>query len=253
MDETATNLQRRVGERQGKRLGRRSRQHRAVERERPQHSKKVQQSLETRDRILDAAELLFARHSLYGVTVRNVAQKAGVDTALIHYYFGTKRGMFDAVFARRSEGINDARFAAMAEYEASCDGKVSVEGALRAFLSPILANDRQPDPGWKNFSALVALANNSQEWGGEMMSRYFDKVILRLIELLKKALPMARDEDLFWAYQMFSGSLMVLQAQTGRIELLSGGLCRSDDVDAFAERLVAFGAAGFHAVAERRR
>lgn len=241
------NLQRRAGNRGRKRLGTRSRQHQAPA-ETGADSKKSQQSQETRDRILDSAEELFASHGLYGVTVRNVATHAAVDTALIHYYFGTKRGLFDAVFERRAGGINSARLAAMDAYEASCGEGVTVQGALRAFLQPILEEDRQNDPGWRNYSALVALANNSKEWGGEMMSRLFDDVIRRLIALLKKAMPEARDEDLYWSYQMLSGSLMLLQAGTGRIELLSGGLCRSDDVDAFGERLIDFASSGFESV-----
>lgn len=182
------------------------------------------------------------------MTIRNVSEHVGVDSALIPYYFGTKRGMFDAVFARRAEAINLARLEAMADYEASVGDQVTVEGAIRAFLSPIFENDRHQDAGWRNFSALVALANNSKEWGGEMMSRYFDSVIHRLIELLRKALPAASAADLYWSYQMLSGSLMVIQASTGRIELLSKGECSSNDVDAFADRLVDYAAAGFRAV-----
>ena len=41
--------------------------------------------------ILNAAEDLVSRHGFYGVTVRQVAAEAGVDTALVHYYFGAKR------------------------------------------------------------------------------------------------------------------------------------------------------------------
>ncbi len=249
MKKPVTSLQRRAAEREGKRLGTRSRQHKIPAAPRP--SRKLQQSLETRDKILDAAEALFASHGLYGVTVRNVAQRADVDTALIHYYFGTKRGLFDAVFDRRAEGVNQARLDAMDAYERENAGKITAEGAIRAFLSPILEKDRHADEGWRNYSALVALANNSKEWGGEMMSRYFDHVIHRLIGLLRQAMPGASDEDLYWSYQMLSGSLMVIQASTGRIELLSGGLCESDDVDAFGERLVQYAAAGFRAVCER--
>ena len=58
---------------------------------------------ETRDLILDAAEDLFSKHGFYGVTIREVAREAGVDTALVHYYFGSKRELFDAVFLRRAE------------------------------------------------------------------------------------------------------------------------------------------------------
>lgn len=242
-------LQRKVATRNGVRKGVRSRQHKpATSRS---NAKKAQQSLETRERLLDAAEELFANFGLYGVTVRNVSEHVGVDSALIPYYFGTKRGMFDAVFARRAETINAARMTAMDAYEATVGNDVTVEGAIAAFLSPILENDRHEDAGWRNFSALVALANNSKEWGGEMMSRYFDHVIHRLIELLQKAMPEAKLDDLYWSYQMFSGALMVIQASTGRIELLSNGKCSSDDVDAFSERLVDYTVAGFRAVCER--
>src|SRR6185436_12353845 len=54
----------------------------------------------TRDAILNAAEKLFAEHGLDGVTVRDITKEAGVDVALAHYYFNTKRGLFDAVFMR---------------------------------------------------------------------------------------------------------------------------------------------------------
>lgn len=213
-------------------------------------NQKEQQSAKTRNLILDAAEELFARHGLYGVTVRNIADSATVDTALIHYYFGTKIEVFHAVFERRSGTINEARMQSMIDYEKEMAGDITVEGAIRAFLEPIFNNDRQNDQGWQNYSALVALANNSQEWGGEMMSQYFDKVIHHLIGLLRKAMPNANDQDLYWAYQMFSGSLMVIQANTGRIELLSDKKCKSDDVDAFGERLIAYTSAGFKAICE---
>ena len=50
---------------------------------------------DTRERILDAAEEQFSAHGFWGVTIREVAEQAKVDTALLHYYFNTKRGLFD--------------------------------------------------------------------------------------------------------------------------------------------------------------
>ena len=59
---------------------------------------KAEAAGDTRESILDAAEDLFSKHGFYGVTIREVAREAGVDTALVHYYFGSKRALFDAVF-----------------------------------------------------------------------------------------------------------------------------------------------------------
>ena len=48
-------------------------------------SRREGKSLETQGKILDAAEELFSVHGLYGVTLRDIASKADVDTALLHY------------------------------------------------------------------------------------------------------------------------------------------------------------------------
>ncbi|MDV6241329.1 TetR/AcrR family transcriptional regulator [Rhodococcus opacus] len=52
---------------------------------------------DTRDQILSAAREEFARAGYDAATVRAVAASAGVDTALVHYYFGTKEKLFLAV------------------------------------------------------------------------------------------------------------------------------------------------------------
>ena len=72
--------------------------------------------------------------------------------------------------------------------------------------------------------------------------------MLRLIELLKKALPDCSEEDIFWGYHFVTGALMLTLARTGRIDKLSGGLCRSDDFVAVKEHMASFMAAGFLAI-----
>ena len=53
-------------------------------------------SSDTRDRILDNARVLFARNGIASTSIRAVAAAAGVDSALIHHYFGTKEKLFAA-------------------------------------------------------------------------------------------------------------------------------------------------------------
>src|SRR6202521_1236810 len=64
-----------------------------------------------KERILDAAERLFARHGFYGISVRDITEEAGVDVALVSYHFGGKRELFTAVFQRRAEQLNPERLA----------------------------------------------------------------------------------------------------------------------------------------------
>ncbi len=211
-------------------------------------SKRTQKSMATSERILDAAEELFARHGIYGVTMREIAELANVDTALLHYYFESKRGVFDAVFTRRCDVLNSERMLEMDRYEAEAGDTVTVEGIIAAYLRPTFSLNRQGGQGWRNFCAFVTHLDSTEL--AEVFARKFDPVLRRLIALLHRALPEADEADLFWCYHMFSGSLMLVNAANGSIEGLSGGLCRAGDFEAIEPRLVSYSAEGFRAVCQ---
>ncbi len=208
---------------------------------------KAEQRAEMTEQILDAAEHLFSRHGLYGVTLKDVASRVGAHHTLVNYYFTDKKTLFDAVIARRAEVTSELRMQALDEYEKSCAGKPTVKGALRAFLDTDLDLYIQGGENWKNYGALGALASNTT-YGAELMDQHFDPVVRRLIDLLKKAMPDCAEEDIFWGYHFVTGALMLTLARTGRIDRLSNGLCRSDDYDAVKARMASFMAAGFGSI-----
>jgi AcrR family transcriptional regulator len=208
-------------------------------------SKKAEQRAESMEQILDVAEELFSKHGLYGVTLQDVARRVGVHHTLLNYYFEDKKKLFDAVFARRAVVTSERRMKALEAYEASVGGQPTVEGALHAFLDTDLDLYDQGGEGWKHYGALGALVSNTPEWGADLMDRHFDPVVLKLIGLLQKALPDCPREDIFWGYHFVTGALMVTLARTGRIDKLSGGLCRSEDFPAVKQRMARFMAAGF--------
>jgi AcrR family transcriptional regulator len=211
---------------------------------------KAEQRAETLEQILDAAEYLFSKHGLNGVTLRDVALKVGVHTSLMHYYFVDKRRLFEAVFARRAGVTSSRRLDALDRYERECNGAPTVEGALRAFLDTDLDLYINGGEGWKNFAAFAAQVSNSTE-GAAMMDLHFDPVVLKLIGILKKALPGCADADIFWGYDFVTGALMHTLGRTGRIDRLSGGVCRSEDFEAVKQRMASFMAAGFIALCSK--
>jgi AcrR family transcriptional regulator len=205
---------------------------------------KAEQRAESLEQILDAAEYLFSKNGLHGVTLRDVAARVGIHTTLLNYYFKDKANLFEAVFARRAGITSGRRMKALEEYEAKAGDKPTVEGALRAFLDTDLDLYFEGGEGWMNYGAFGARASNTPE-GAELMDVYFDPVVLKLLGILKKALPDYSDEDLFWGYHFVTGALMNTLARTGRIDRLSGGLCHSDDFPAVKKRMARFMAAGF--------
>jgi AcrR family transcriptional regulator len=202
------------------------------------------------DRILDAAEDLFSKRGFDGVTIREVTALANVDTALAHYYFSTKQGLFDAVLERRAELVFAERMEAFDRYEAEvASGKrATVEGAVAAFLAPLLSKARTGDIGWKNYFRLLSVVNNDPLHVAPSVLMYFDPLVHRLVNALMRALPDAREADLYWCFQFLTGSLTLALSRTGRIDRLSGGLCKSDDLGAIEPRLIDYCAAGFRGV-----
>ena len=153
------------------------------------------------------------------------------------------------MFGRRAEILNRKRIEAIDAYAANPGpAGVTIEGLIDAFLRPLFDASLAGGPEWKDYFAIIAQVNNNPDWGGETMALFFDPVIRHLIAALKRTLPQARDEDLFWSYHFLSGALTLTFAQTGRIDLLSDGLCKSSDFEAASSRLSRYIAAGFRAV-----
>lgn len=210
---------------------------------------KAEQRAESLEQILDAAEYLFSKKGFDGVTLRDVAQRVGIHTTLLHYYFKDKSALFRTVFERRAGVTSSLRMAALEAYEAEAGDTPTVEGALHAFLDTDLDLYREGGEGWMNYAAFGARISNTPE-GAELMDEYFDPVVLKLVGILKRALPDYSEEDIFWGYHFVTGALMNTLAHTGRIDRLSGGVCHSDDFLAVKKRMARFMAAGFHALKE---
>ena len=84
----------------------------------------AQADLETRERILDAAHTVFVRKGTAGSRTQEIAAEAGVNKALVHYYFGTKAALADAIFERALATITPKIFGILADPERSIEEKI---------------------------------------------------------------------------------------------------------------------------------
>jgi len=211
-------------------------------------------SVLTRERILDAAELLFAAKGFHAVSVRDITGAASVDVAVVNYHFGSKQQLFEAVFMRRAEILNVERLRKLEMVLDRAYPKApSVESIIDAFTHPLLDRSNRGSAGWKAWFAIIAQVNNSKDLGSLIMTRFFDPVDQSFIRALQLAMPSCDKRDLYWSYHFLSGALTLTFAETGRIDNLSQGICRSADLDSVHERLVPFISAGFRAVCEKSK
>ncbi|MEM6348895.1 MAG: TetR/AcrR family transcriptional regulator [Bacteroidota bacterium] len=60
------------------------------------------EAIETKEKIIDAAREIFTQKGLAGARMKEIAEKAEINQALLHYHFKTKRALFDVVFQRQA-------------------------------------------------------------------------------------------------------------------------------------------------------
>lgn len=204
---------------------------------------------ESSERILDAAEALFARKGFHGVTMREIAELCDTKTSLLHYYFDHKIGLYNAVIARRAPLINSTRLEALEAYEKEAAGQFTAEGVVRAYLAPTFGFMLEDNEGYRSYGALIASINASND--RELMEGLdapFDPVVRKLIDMLAQVRPDCDRTDLYWFYHTLSGAITLSLVQNGRIDALSGGACRSDDFKTITDRMTEIYGAGLMAL-----
>ena len=207
---------------------------------------------DTRERILDAAERLFAAHGFAGTSLRAVTREAEVNLAAVHYHFGTKEGLLRAVLDRVVVPVNRERLERLGQLEAgSGDKPLPVEGILEAFLAPTLRSIR--DLGeWGVI--ITRFLGRSYTEPSELVQRLaredYGEVGQRFTEALGRALPHLSEAELHRRFKLVVGVLTYILADAGRTGEYADDL---SDVDGMVGRLVAFLAAGLRAPVPTQR
>ena len=198
--------------------------------------------ISTRDRILDAAEGLFAEQG-FATSLRAITTKAEVNLAAVNYHFGSKEALVAAVFARRVAPLNAERLELLARAEQAAGGNPTVEAIVEAFVGPPLRMSHDPQ-------GAIFMRLFGQTLGGpddrmlELFAEQFKTVAHRFHEALCRALPDRDPAELFWRMLFMIGSLAHTMSLSDKLPYLSGGSCSPLGVEALIRRLVPFAAAG---------
>ncbi|MFK4441301.1 AcrR family transcriptional regulator [Caballeronia udeis] len=191
----------------------------------------------TRERIVAAAEELFAQLSFDGVSLRNIALKSGVPVGLVSYHFGGKLGVYRAIFESRAPAIVEQREAGLALAELEEDPDRRLELILKALLLPMLK--LRSTEGRQHFGIIMAREVNdpsSSERG--IIQQIFDPVANAFIDQLRVTLPDRSEAEIHWAYQCAIGTMVYAMVDVGRISRLSAGKADPDDVDGTLRHLL---------------
>lgn len=193
----------------------------------------------TRDRILDAAERLFSGHGIDGVSMRDLAAEGKTTLALANYHFGSKDGVYRAVFERRIAAVSAARRDGLAQVLGRAGPPASIAEILDAMVRPWV--ELRSRPGGLAYTRLAAReAGDPAEGGRGIIAELLDPISREFMAALRRALPALPPQRVDWAYHFVMGSLLLILANPARVKRLSGRTCTIDDDDAVVREIVDF-------------
>jgi AcrR family transcriptional regulator len=171
---------------------------------------------DTREKILDAAEKLFAEHGYYGASLRDVSEAADVHLALSTYHFGTKEQLFNDVVSRRAAQMRVLRMGLLQQLDATKGSRSeTVRGLIYAYVTPLVEARYSTSQHWRNYVQMMAGIVNVRQWT-PLIKKYYDEVSYEFIRRFREQLPNARENALLDAMSFMIGAMMAVCAQTER-------------------------------------
>ncbi|HUD42288.1 MAG TPA: TetR/AcrR family transcriptional regulator [Dokdonella sp.] len=198
----------------------------------------------TRQRILGAAEELFARHGFAGASLRQVTASAKVNLAAVNYHFGSKENLIEEVFRRRLDELNARRTELLAQCRERVD--LSLEDVLDAFVRPALELSLS-DAGGAAFVRVLARAYaEHDERLRRFLSDNYGHVLKEFAVVFARLLPQLDKEELYWRLDIVSGALTYAMADFGVLKR-RGDVSEQEHRERTASHLIRFAAAGLRA------
>jgi len=202
---------------------------------------------DTRERILDAAEELFAVQGYHGTSLRAITAAAAVNLAAVNYHFGSKEALLEEVLRRRMLPLNtlrDAALDAVVAKAAASGTRPDVGDIFRAFIAPTV-RFCYGESRANHFSTLVgrSIAEPDATVRGIFL-QLVQPLLERLMALLGAALPELSPAAIFWRLQCSIGATTHLMRLLGHGRGLMPHMPEQVDTEALIDELVTFVTAG---------
>ncbi len=189
---------------------------------------------DTKDQIIRAAEVLFARDGYANTSLRQITDMAGANVAAVNYHFGSKENLMIELLDRLIAPINVRRLELLDL--ADSGGTSEVADVLAAFLRPdleVIEELRARDPLLPHF--VSRMYSEGSELMARVVGRQFAQTQRRFYAAFQRALPDLAPEDIAWRLHCVVGMVVYLFAT---VEAPGMPLMLSGDVDADLRRLL---------------
>ena len=198
----------------------------------------------TKDKILGAAEELFATHGFAGTSLRQVTSRADVNIAAVNYHFGSKENLVNEVFRRRMDQMSAQRLAQLKKALAESPGEI--EPIIAAFVEPALdmASGRAGSGAFVRVIARAYVEKNDAL--RKFLSEQYGHVPRAFAAALAACVPGLGKAELYGRLDFLAGALTYAMADFGLIKRPPGTTEHAHRTR-IAGELIRFAAAGFRA------
>lgn len=209
---------------------------------------------DTVDRILDAAEILFAEKGFSETSLRMITSKANVNLAAVNYHFGSKNALIQAVFSRFLGPLSRLMEQGFKEHgwEADNDATPDMEDVIRLYVRGLLRIPTRHENGVSIFMRLMGLAyTQSQGHLRKYLEQEYALTFRMFMQLLKRATPGLSARERFWRMQFAIGSIAFTMSSIQPLtEILENSADAAADPEQVVEYLVPYLLAGLksHAI-----
>lgn len=196
----------------------------------------------TLDRIVIAAEQLFAEHGYYGTTLREITRKAKVNLAAVNYHHGDKESLYLEVLRRRIQPINQARLTGLAAAESKAGGQ-PVPLAVIFFLlaEPLFGLFAETEGQGPHAARLIGRSLiEPLPFLEKFLADEFQPVLARFGQALRRHAPTLPPEEFLWRLNFVGGAMFHTLASLHHMKFLTRGICRDNDHAAALPRFVQF-------------
>ncbi|MDP2639136.1 MAG: TetR family transcriptional regulator, partial [Betaproteobacteria bacterium] len=204
---------------------------------------------DTRQRILDGAELLFTQYGFEATTLRRITGAAEVNLAAVNYHFGSKEELIRELFRRRLTWLNQQRLQELDRLEAEAGDKpLKPSQILEVFFGVALRMAADTKGGGRAFMRLLGrtYAKPSDFVRGFLAEEYA-AVVARFKAALIKALPGVPGEEILWRFHFMLGAMSYAISGTDALHIVAEDALDDDDAEALYARLMSFMLGGLRA------
>jgi AcrR family transcriptional regulator len=200
-----------------------------------------------RDRVLDAAEHVFAACGFEGASLREIVREARVNLATVYYYFQSKDGLMEAVLKRRFGPLRAEHLELLRGFEGEANGRpLPVEKILEAMLLPSLRLAMTAPARRQPLTRLIGrIATEPNARTQAILRRQRAEVRSAILQALQTSLPSVSVAELEQRVEFVWGALTFMLCNPGDAQKQALEACKCGNERPLLEQMIRFFAPGF--------